>query len=154
MAKQLYWEDVDVGTEVTPLQKVANTQKLVMWAGASGDFNPLHYDDVFAASQGVERPIVHGALKRSWLLHMMTNWIGEEGKLKKFSCQYRGIDYPNRMVTMVSDDGSGMWLCKGKVTQKYVEAGEHMADCEIWIENNKGEKTTIGKATVVLPSKS
>ena len=42
MPKQLYWEDVDVGTEVTPISKIATTQKLVMWAGASGDFNPLH----------------------------------------------------------------------------------------------------------------
>jgi len=66
MAKQqLYWEHVEVGTEVTPLPKVATTQMLVKWAGASGDFNPLHYEDTFAASQGVGRPIVHGLLKHA-----------------------------------------------------------------------------------------
>jgi acyl dehydratase len=41
--KQLYYEDVEVGGEVTPLAKVATSQMLVKWAGASGDFNPLHY---------------------------------------------------------------------------------------------------------------
>ncbi len=40
--KQLYYEDVEVGSEVTPLAKVATTQMLVKWAGVSGDFNPLH----------------------------------------------------------------------------------------------------------------
>ncbi|MBI4303937.1 MAG: dehydratase, partial [Chloroflexi bacterium] len=51
MAKQIYWEDVEVGTEVTPLQKIATTRMLVKWAGASGDFNPLHYDSIFSESQ-------------------------------------------------------------------------------------------------------
>jgi len=62
MAKQLYWEDVEVDTEVTTLPKVATRRMLVKWAGASGDFNPLHYDDSFAESQGVGKPIIHGAL--------------------------------------------------------------------------------------------
>ncbi len=42
MAKQIYWEDVNEGGEVTPLPKVATRVMLVRWAGASGDFNPLH----------------------------------------------------------------------------------------------------------------
>ena len=44
MPEQLYWEDVGVDTELTPLSKIATTQMLVKWAGAAGDFNPLHYD--------------------------------------------------------------------------------------------------------------
>ena len=91
MAKQLYWEDVEVDTEVTPLPKVATTQTLVKWAGASGDFVPLHYDDEFAKASQLPMSIVHGALKRQWLVQLMTDWIGEEGFLKKFSCQYRAI---------------------------------------------------------------
>ena len=53
MPKQLYYEDVEVGTEITPVAKVATTQMLVRWAGSSGDFNPLHYEDTFAADQGL-----------------------------------------------------------------------------------------------------
>ena len=68
MAKQIFWEDVNVNDEVTPLPKVATTLMLVKWAGASGDFNPLHYDNAFAAAQGVGSPLVHGALKRQWLV--------------------------------------------------------------------------------------
>jgi len=41
---QLYWEDVEEGAELPPLAKTATTLMLVKWAGASSDFNPLHYD--------------------------------------------------------------------------------------------------------------
>ena len=81
MSSQLYWEDVEVDSEITPLPKVATIQMLVEWAGAVGDFNPLHYEDTYAASQGVGKPIVHGALKRAWLCQLMTDWIGERGAL-------------------------------------------------------------------------
>lgn len=150
--KQIYYEDVEVGSEVTPLAKVATTQMLVRWAGASGDFNPLHYEDTFAANQGVGGPIVHGALKRAWLGHLMTDWIGDEGFLKKLSCQYRGMDYPRKMASMMSPAEGETWWCKGTVTNKYVEDDQHIVECEIWVENAKGEKTTPGAATVILPS--
>ena len=154
MAKQLYWEDVKEGSEVTPLPKVASSQMLVKWAGASGDFNPLHYEDTYAASQGVGKPIVHGALKRQWLVQLMTGWIGEQGTLKNFSCRYRAMDYPRLMKsgTLPYEPEEGeTWWCKGKVTKKYVEGDEHCVDCNIWVENAKGEVTTPGNATVVLP---
>ena len=153
MAKQLYWEDVKEEQEVTTLSKVATTQTLVKWAGASGDFVPLHYDDEFAAASGVGKSIVHGALKRQWLVQLMTDWIGEEGFLKKFSCQYRQIDYPRRMQSLFMPQERETWQCKGKVTKKYAEGGEHLVDCDIWVENGQGQVTTPGKATVILPSK-
>ena len=72
-----------------------------------------------------------------------SDWIGEPGTLKKLSCQYRGMDVPGDTLT-----------CKGKVVRKYRERQEYLVDCEIWLENSKGEKTTPGAATVALPSKS
>ena len=153
MAKQLYWEDVEVDSEITPLSKVASTRMLVKFAGASGDFNPLHYEDAFAASQGVGKPIVHGQLKRAWLAQLITDWIGEQGTLKKFSCQFRGMDYPRPMKTIVEPQEGETWWCKGKVTSKYIEGAEHWIECEIWVENGKGERTTPGSAIVVLPSR-
>ena len=153
MGKQLYWEDVEVDTEITTLPKVASTQTLVKWAGASGDFVPLHYEDTFAADAGVGKPIIQGALKRQWLVQLMTDWMGEEGTLRKFSCQYRAFDYPRLMKTINEPQEGETWLCKGKVTKKYMEGDEYRVDCNIWIENGKGEVTTPGKATVILPSR-
>jgi hypothetical protein len=151
--KQYYYEDMEVGKELPTLEKVATTQRLVMWAGASGDFNPLHYEDTFAGSQGVGSPIIHGALKRSWLGHLATSIAGDVGFVKRFACQYRGMDYPRKMKSMTEPQEGETWLVKGTVTNKYVEGDEHIVECEIWVENAKGEKTTPGSAIVVLPSR-
>ena len=151
--KQLYYEDVKVGDAVTTVSKVASSRMLVQWAGASGDYNPLHYEDDFAKAMWIKSPIVHGQLKRAWLGHLVTNWIGDEGTVKTFSCQFRGMDYPRKMKTMHEPHDGETWQCKGIVKKMHVENGENLVDCEIWVENGKGEKTTPGSATVALPSR-
>jgi hypothetical protein len=156
--KQLYWEDVKEGDEIPPLHKIATTQVLVKWACATGEFGPLHYDYVWAKSKGFEGPIVHGQLKKAWLVQLIIDWIGEEGFLKKFSCSFRGVDYPRVMKSITEPEEGEILLCKGRVARKKIEDDEpdhdqlHLVECEIWVENEKGEKTTTGNATVVLPS--
>src|ERR1035437_3534900 len=117
---QLYWEDIEIGTELPALPKVATTRMLVQWAGASGDFVPLHYDDAFARSQGLPGIIVHGALKRQWLVQLITGWSGDDGTLKGFACQYRAMDVPRPMKSLTEPNDGETWWCKGKVTKKYV----------------------------------
>jgi acyl dehydratase len=154
MTEQIYWEDIEKGTEVTILEKVATTQMLVKWAGASGDFNPLHYDRHFTEITGIGQPIVQGALKRQWLIQLITDWMGAEGRLKKFSCRYRTVDYPRPMKTINEPEKGETWLCKGSVIKKYVEDNEYLVDCHIRLENGKGETTTTGKATILLPTRN
>ncbi len=152
MAKQLYWEDIENDTEIQPLQKIATTMMLVKWAGASGDFNPLHYDTVFAGTAGVGKPVVQGALKRQWLIQLLTDWMGDTGRLKNCSVRYRSMDYPRNMKTMTEPQDGETWTCRGTVVRKYIEDNQYMVDCRIWLENGSGETTTTGKATVILPS--
>lgn len=151
MQKQLYWEEIEEGQEITPLSKVATTQMLVKWAGATGDFNPVHYDSSFADSQGLAKPIVHGQLKRAWMVQMLVDYIGAGGTLRKLSCQFRAIDYPRSMGSMTAPHEGETWWCKGVITKKYEAGGENWADCDIWVENGKGEKTTVGNAGFTLP---
>ena len=151
---QLFWEDIEVGTEIGPLTKVATTRMLVQWAGASGDFVPLHYDDAFARAQGFPGVIVHGALKRQWLVQLVPSWIGDNGTLKKFSCQYRTADFPRAMKTLTEPLDGNTWLCKGKVTKTYARESDHFAECDLWVENGQGEITVQGKASFILPSRS
>ncbi len=143
MAKQLYYEDVNVGSEITPLKKHPTRRQLVMWAGASGDYYEIHYDKEFAKGQGLKDVIVHGRLKASFLMQMLTEWIGVDGDLYKFSVQHRAMDYPDEDL-----------MCKGKVTNKYVKDGKHCVDCEVWTENPRREKTAPATATVILPSRA
>ena len=142
MADQVYFEDVAEGQEIPKLLKNCSSQQLVMWAAASGDFYQIHYDKDFALSTGLRGIIVHGALKHAFLGQMLHDWAGEKGRIKKFGCQYRSMDYPNQDVT-----------CRGVVMKKYREGGRNYVELDIWTENPEGQKTSPGTAVVTLPSK-
>ena len=142
MAKQIYFEDVEVGAELPPLIKHPTTQQLVKWAGASDDYYQIHYDKDFAMANNLPGVIVHGWLTFSFLGQLVTDWMGYEGELKKIGCSYRGMNFPNQDT-----------ICKGKVTKKYDKDGQHFVELEIKAENPKGEVLVPGNATVVLPTK-
>ncbi len=150
MVSQISWENIKVGDEIPALPKVATTQMLVKWAGATGDFNPIHYEDGFAAAHGIGKPIIHGQLKRAWLVQLITDWIGRAGTIEKFSCQFKAIDYPRQMKSMTEPaEGETHW-CKGLVKKKYADGDKHYLECEMWIQNGKGEKTTLANATIIF----
>ncbi len=134
------WDQVTEGMDIPELKKNCSTQQLVQWAAGSGDFYQIHYDPDFAKSTGLDGIIVHGALKHAFLGQLVHDWIGNEGRIKKFGCSYRGMDYPNQDI-----------ICRGKVVKKYEEGGEKLVDLEVWTENPEGKKTTPGTATVRLP---
>ena len=143
MAKQVSYEDVIEGSEIPPLVKEPTTRQLVMWAAASGDYYPIHYDKDFAQSKGLTSVIVHGQLVASFLGQLITDWIGEQGSLRKLTCNYRGMNFPGEAI-----------ICQGKISKKYIKNGEHYIECNIWAENVKGEKTVTGKAIVIIPARS
>ena len=154
MKKQIYWEDVNIGQEIPALTKIATTQALVKWAGAFGDFNPLHFENDFAINaMGAPGVIAHGTLKRQWLIQMMTDWIGDEGWLKRMNTQFKSMDQPRKMKGLATPQDGDTWYCKGKVTAKSEKGGEHIVECDIWLENSQGVITTSGNATVTLPAR-
>lgn len=140
MGGQRYFEDVKVGEELTPLKKRPTTRQLVQWAGATEDYAEVHYDEEQARQKGFAHVIVHGRLKAAFLGQLVTDWMGACGRLKKFSCSFRATDFP----------GTEM-LCLGKVVDKRIDGVDHVIDCELWIQNERQEKTTLGSATVALP---
>ncbi len=143
MADQVYFEDVNEGDEIPQLVKNCSTQQLVQWAAGSGDFYQIHYDKDFAQSTGLQDIIVHGALKHAFLGQLVHDWMGDAGRIKKFGCQYRGMDDAKQDI-----------VCKGVVSKKYQENGENVVELDIWTENPDGKKTSPGTAIVTLPSRS
>ncbi len=73
---------------------------------------------------------------------MLHDWIGEKGQIKTYGCQYRGMDVPGQDIT-----------CRGVITNKLQEGGQNLVELDIWTESPSGDKTTPGKATVILPSR-
>jgi acyl dehydratase len=140
MATAPRWDDLVEGEELPPLVKPElTTQQLVMFAGASYDFYQIHYDKDFAQANGLPTVIAHGLLKMAFLGQFVTDWMGPNGMIRKLGCQYRGMDYPGDVITV-----------RGSIVRKYEENGERLVDLEIWTENQRGEKTTPGQATVAL----
>ena len=143
MAEQVFYEDIEAGSEIPSLVRCPTTVQLVKFAGASGDYYPIHYDKDFALANGLPGVIVHGWLALSFLGQMITDWMGEGGTLVKLSGSYRGMN-------LVGED----IVCNGRVTRKHLEDNRHCVRLEIWAENPQGERTASGSAVVMLPSRA
>lgn len=127
--------NLEVGQELPELVKNPTTRQLVQYAGASGDFYEIHYDQDYARSTGLPGVILHGLLKAGFLAQLVTSWAGKQARLKTFEVSYRGLDLPGRPCR-----------CRGVV--KSVDGDT--AELDIWTEDPDGNRTTLGKATVQL----
>ncbi|MET0474313.1 MAG: MaoC/PaaZ C-terminal domain-containing protein [Mycobacterium sp.] len=139
---QVYIEDVRPGEEIPSLVKRCSPRQLVMWAAASRDFYEIHYDGEHAKSLGLPGIVVHGALKNAFLGQLLHDWIAPGGRIVRFGCSYRGMDYPEQDLT-----------CRGTVTAVNEEDGEQLVELDIWVEGPDGV-TTPGHAVVYLPSRT
>ena len=102
----------------------------------------VHWDHDMAREVGVPGYYDYGPQRVAWLGNLMTNWIGDDGWLKRLSVQVRRFNI----------EGDVQWL-KGRVINKGVRDGEHFVECDIWAENQRGEVTAPGSAIALLPSR-
>ena len=136
----LRFDDIKEGDALPELRKTPTLQTLVKYSAGGGDFNPLHHDYNFAQAKQIGSIIVHGRFKYASLGELVSNWLGHAGRIRKLSCQYRGMDLPNKE-----------FVCKGIVKRKAIDGGEKIVELDIWAENAEGKKTTPGSAVVVFP---
>ena len=139
---RVYAEDVKVGDELPPLVKGPIQQiQLTRYAGASGDFNPIHQDHEFAKAAGMGDVFAHGMLSMGFVAQAVTDWAGA-GAVRKLGVRFAAIVRLKDVIT-----------CRGRVLSKSSKDDVHLAEVEIWAENQRGEKVVTGKATVALPSR-
>jgi acyl dehydratase len=141
--KVLYLEDIREGDEAPPVV-VANITRthIVRYAGASGDFNPIHHDELYAIRGGNDRVFAMGMMTAGFLSHMITDWVGD-GKLRKYRVRFARQVWPGDTIT-----------CKGKITRKYTEGGKNFMGAEVFAENQHGEKVITGSIVAEVLSKS
>ncbi|HYR47380.1 MAG TPA: MaoC/PaaZ C-terminal domain-containing protein, partial [Candidatus Polarisedimenticolia bacterium] len=101
----------------------------------SGDFYEIHYDQDFARSVSLPGVILHGLLKAGYLGQLLTDWVGDGGTLKSFEVSYRGVDVPDKP-----------YRCRGRITK----VDGNNVELDVWGEDENGQKTTLGTATVEL----
>jgi acyl dehydratase len=111
---------------------------LALFAGASGDHNPIHIDIDFAKKAGMHDVFAHGMLGMAWLGRLLTNWVPQT-QLRAWSVRFQGITHIGDVIT-----------CSGKITEKSEQDAEQRVKLEIRAANQAGEVKTVGEATVAL----
>ncbi len=146
MAK-LTFDQVNPGDSLPSLHRYVTQDIIDRNAVASLDYNPVHINAEWCRAARTlfpnyftDSPVGHGMMTMSFMASAITDWAYPGGKITLIDCKFIRPVYPGDTIT-----------CKGKVVKKYVESDEHRIECEIWVENSKGERTTPGTAVVVLP---
>jgi acyl dehydratase len=171
-----YWEDVQEGEPVGPMVKGPLTvTDIICWHVGMGmglygvkplrlasqnrrriprffhrdDLNVpdvmqrVHWDPEFARRSGNPTTFDYGRMRETWLIHLCTDWMGDDAWLWKMDCEFRKFNYV----------GDTQWL-RGSVARKYVtDDGRPAVDLDLGAENQRGELTTPGHATILLPSR-
>jgi acyl dehydratase len=103
----------------------------------------VHWDPGFAQRSGNPTTFDYGRMRETWLIHLCTDWMGDDAWLWKLDCEFRKFNYV----------GDTQWL-RGTVTRRYLAEGDRPAvDVDLVAENQRGEVTTPGHATILLPSR-
>jgi hypothetical protein len=103
----------------------------------------VHWDPEFARRSGNPTTFDYGRMRETWLIHLCTDWMGDDAWLWKLDCEFRLFNYV----------GDTQWL-RGTVTRRYLAERDRPAvDLDLVAENQRGEVTTPGHATVLLPSR-
>lgn len=110
----------------------------VRYAGASGDFNPIHWNEDFATSAGYPGVFAQGMFTAGVLGTFLTTWVGE-ANVRRFRTRFTGQVWPGESI-----------VCSGTVTKVYEQDGATLADIELKVHNADGEEKISGDASCVL----
>ena len=103
----------------------------------------VHWEDEFARMVGTPGAYDYGPERCSWLTHHLTNWMGDDGFLRRATSKIRRHNPVGDMLTFTA-----------QVTRKYVEEGRHLVEIEQEARNQDGELSILGSGVVELPSRS
>lgn len=134
-------KNVKVGDRLPPLSKAPiDRTQLVKYAGASGDFNRIHFEEEFAKGAGYPSVIAHGMLSMAFLGQLAAGWAGPQA-VRKIRARFKAVTYPGDVVT-----------CHGEVTAVRDEGGARIVEVKLWAETKPGMVTVEGSATLVVPA--
>ncbi len=110
----------------------------VRFAGASGDMNPNHHDEIYAVRSGNDRVFAMGMLQAGYLGHLLTDWFGD-GALRRFRVRFAARVHPGDVLT-----------CKARITKVAPGGGGTQVECEAWVDNQDAQRVITGSAMATL----
>ena len=133
------FEALQQGDSLPPfVTEPISRQTLALYAGASGDHNPMHIDSDFAKQSGMDDVFAHGMLSMAYLARLLTNWVPQTA-LREFSTRFSAI-------THVGDQLN----CQGIVTETFERADEHCIRLRLMATNQQGEIKLQGEAVIAF----
>ena len=132
------FEDIQIGDEITPLVKEIGMARMMAYGAATWDFIRLHYDADYARELGFEAPFVDGQMMGGFLTQHVQDWAGPGAFLRKLAFRNRVMAYPGDSLT-----------CRGVVTDVSTADEGGMVECDLWMENQRGEKVVDPASALV-----
>ena len=132
-------ENISVGDLLPPLPLAPiNRTTLALFAGASGDHNPIHIDTDYARKAGMPDVFAHGMLSMAYLGRLLTQWV-DQCQLREFGVRFVGITHLGHRIA-----------CTGKVVEKFEAEGERRIRVEIQTVSQYGDIKILGEAVIAL----
>ena len=133
------YKTVQVG-DVLPTLKFPPVDRttLALFAGASGDHNPIHIDIDVARRAGMPDVFAQGMLSMAWIGRLLTNWA-PQSNLRRFDVRFQGITHLGNAIQ-----------CSGKIVEKLEHGGERCVRIELRSANQFGQTKIVGEALVAL----
>lgn len=133
----LQFDEVNVGDTAPEFSHTLTRTDLVAYAGASGDFNPMHTDEVAAHAAGLPSVFGHGMFTAGLLAKAVTDYVGV-GNLANLKVRFTKQTWPDEVLTT-----------KVVVTDKREEDGRRLVDLEVEVANGDGEVKVAGTAVAL-----
>ena len=134
----LNYEQIEVDYEIPSIEKELTQVQLVRYAGASGDFNPIHTVPAFAKSAGLDGTIGHGMLSMGMMGELVSSFAGIKA-VRKYSVSFKSMARPGDVL-----------IVKGVVKKKYEKDGVKLVVLKVSIEDQEGDIKADGKATIAF----
>jgi len=139
MKRETMTSSIQVGDKLPALQLApVDRTTLALFAGASGDHNPIHIDTDFARRSGMPDVFAQGMLGMAWLGRLLTQWV-PQSRLRRYDVRFAGITHL----------GNAMH-CSGEVTELLELDGEACARVAVLSANQYGQQKLVGEAIVAL----
>jgi acyl dehydratase len=136
----LYFEDIEEGDELPAIDLFLSKDMVRQYARTANMYVPRFTDDEGARAEGLPGMIAPGVMSMGLLARMISDW-NQAATITRIGTTFRSPVLPDRNIHL-----------RGAVTQKNED--DHSVECDIWLENDEGERWVIGTATVSLPTRA